>query len=133
MYISNVSIKRPVFTVMVVIGLMTLGALAFRFLGVDLFPNVDFPIVTVVTPYPGAGPEEVEQLVTKQIEEAVSSINQVDEGRSYSRDSVSTIVVQFKLEADIKTSANDVRDKVAAIRGRLPREIKDPIIQRIDL
>ncbi len=132
MFLSEISIRRPVFTVMVTVALMTLGFMAARSLGVDLFPDVSFPIITVVTPYPGAGPEEVEQLVTKQVEEQVSSINGVDEVRSYSRDSVSTVVIQFKLEADIKQAANDVRDKVAAIRGKLPRDIKDPIVQRVD-
>jgi len=132
MFLSDVSIKRPVFTTMVMIGLMTLGLLGARNLGVDLFPDISFPIVSVVTVYPGAGPEEVEQLVTKQIEEAVSSVNGVDEVRSYSRDSVSTIIVQFKLEADLKAAGTDVRDKVASIRSRLPKDIKDPLIQRLD-
>jgi HAE1 family hydrophobic/amphiphilic exporter-1 len=132
MFLSEISIKRPVFTVMVTVALMTLGLLGARSIGVDLFPDVSFPIVTVVTPYPGAGPEEVEQLVTKLVEEQVSSVNGVDEVRSFSRDSVSTIVVQFKLGIDVKTAANDVRDKVAGIRGKLPKDIKDPIIQRVD-
>jgi hydrophobic/amphiphilic exporter-1 (mainly G- bacteria), HAE1 family len=132
MFLSEISIKRPVFTVMVTVALMTLGLLGARSIGVDLFPDVSFPVVTVVTPYPGAGPEEVEQLVTKLIEEQVSSVNGVDEVRSFSRDSVSTIVVQFKLGTDVKTAANDVRDKVAGVRGKLPTDIKDPIIQRVD-
>ncbi|HVE85306.1 MAG TPA: efflux RND transporter permease subunit, partial [Myxococcales bacterium] len=132
MILSDISIKRPVFTAMVVIALMTLGLLAVRNIGVDLFPDISFPIVTVATVYPGAGPEEVEQLVTKQVEEAVSSVNGVDEVRSYSRDSVSTVVIQFKLEADIKSAATDVRDRVSAIRNKLPTDIKDPIIQRLD-
>jgi hydrophobic/amphiphilic exporter-1 (mainly G- bacteria), HAE1 family len=132
MFLSDISIKRPVFTVMVTVALMTLGLLGARSIGVDLFPDISFPVVTVVTPYPGAGPEEVEQLVTKLIEEQVSSVNGVDEVRSFSRDSVSTIVVQFKLQTDVKTAANDVRDKVAGVRGKLPRDIKDPIIQRVD-
>lgn len=132
MVLSDVSIKRPVFTTMVMVGLMTLGILAASKLGVDLFPDISFPVVTVITPYPGAGPEEVEQLVTRQIEEAVSAVNGVDEVRSYSRDSVSQVIVQFKLEADIKTAATDVRDKVSAIRNNLPHDIKDPIIQRLD-
>src|SRR6185369_10404480 len=97
-----------------------------------LFPDISFPVVTVVTVYPGAGPEEVEQLVTKKIEEAVSSVNGVDEVRSYSRDSVSTVVIQFKLEADIKSASTDVRDKVASIRNSMPADIKDPIVQRLD-
>lgn len=132
MILSDISIRRPVFTVMVTIALMTLGGLGATRLGVDLFPDVSFPIVTVVTVYPGAGPQEVEQLVTKQIEEVVSAVNGVDEVRSYSRDSVSTIVIQFKLEADIKMAATDVRDKVSAIRSQLPKDIKDPVIQRMD-
>jgi hydrophobic/amphiphilic exporter-1 (mainly G- bacteria), HAE1 family len=130
--LSDVSIKRPVFTAMVVIALMTLGLLAVRNIGVDLFPDISFPVVTVVTVYPGAGPEEVEQLVTKKIEESVSSVNGVDEVRSYSRDSVSTVVVQFKLEADVKIATTDVRDRVAAIRNTLPTDVKEPIVQRLD-
>src|SRR4051794_6500046 len=109
MVLSDVSIKRPVFTVMVMIGLMTLGLLGSTTLGVDLFPDISFPIVLVGTVYPGAGPQEVEQLVTKKVEEAVSSVNGVEEVRSYSRDSFSQIVIQFKLEADVKAAATDVR------------------------
>lgn len=132
MVLSDVAIKRPVFTAMVTIGLMALGLLSVRTLGVDLFPDVSFPVVAVVTVYPGAGPEEVEQLVTKQIEEAVAATNGVEEVRSYSRDSVSTVVILFKLEVDVKAAATDIREKVASIRSRLPREIRDPLIYRVD-
>lgn len=132
MFLSDVSIKRPVFTVMVMVGLMTLGILATRTIGVDLFPDVSFPIVTVTTIYPGAGPEEIEKQVTKKMEEAVSAVNGVDKVMSYSRDSVSQVIVQFKLEADVKTANSDVRDRVAAARGLLPAAAKDPVIQRFD-
>ena len=132
MILSDVSIKRPVFTVMVTIGLMTLGLLATQKLSVDLFPDISFPVVVVTSVYPGAGPEEVEQIVSKPVEEVVSSVNGVDEVRSYSRDSVSIVIAQFKLEADIKTAATDVRDKVSAIRSRLPKDLRDPVIQRMD-
>jgi len=132
MFLSDTSIKRPVFTAMVMIGLMTLGLLATRSIGVDLFPDVSFPIVTVTTIYPGAGPEEVEKQVTRKVEEAVSAVNGVDKVMSYSRDSVSQVVVQFKLEADVKTANSDVRDKVASVRGQLPTGVRDPIIQRFD-
>lgn len=132
MFLSETSIRRPVFTTMVTLALMTLGLLGAHHLGVDLFPDVSFPIVTVTTSYPGAGPEEVEQLVTKPIEEQISAVNGVDEVRSTSRDSISTVVVQFKLEADIKMAATDVRDKVAAIRAALPKDVKEPVIQRVD-
>ncbi|MFZ5468290.1 MAG: efflux RND transporter permease subunit [Myxococcota bacterium] len=132
MFLSDVSIKRPVFTTMVTVGLMTLGLLATRNIGVDLFPDVSFPIVAVTTLYPGAGPQEVEQLVTKPIEEAVASASGVEEVRSYSRDSVSTVVIMFKLEADVKAAASDVREKIALIRAKLPRDVHDPLIQRVD-
>ncbi len=132
MFLSDTSINRPVFTTMVMVGLMTLGLLATRNIGVDLFPDVSFPVLTVTTVYPGAGPEEVEKQVTKRIEEAVSAVNGVDKVMSFSRDSVSQVVVQFKLEADVKTANSDVRDKVGAVRGQLPTSIRDPIIQRFD-
>jgi|GEM_PF-3100725 len=97
MFLSDISIKRPVFTTMVMLCLMMLGIIGGRSIGVDLFPDISFPVVSVVTVYKGAGPAEVERLVTKIVEEAVSSINGVDEVRSYSRDSYSTVVIQFKL------------------------------------
>ncbi len=132
MFLSEISIRRPVFTAMVTAALMTLGILGASKLGVDLYPKVEFPVTVVVTPYPGAGPEEVEQLVTKPVEEAVSAINGVDKVRSFSRDSVSTVVVEFTLDTDAKSAASDVRDRIAAVRGRLPAEIEDPVIQRFD-
>jgi HAE1 family hydrophobic/amphiphilic exporter-1 len=133
MFLSDISIKRPVFTTMVMLCLMTLGILGARSIGVDLFPDVAFPTVSVVTVYKGAGPAEVERLVSKVIEEAVSSINGVDEVRSYSRDSYSTVIIMFKLETDVKAAASDVRDKMAAIAAKLPRDIEQPIIQRLDI
>lgn len=132
MVLSEISIKRPVFTAMVTLALMTLGLLAARSIGVDLYPKIDFPAVVVVTTYPGAGPREVEQLVTRPIEEAVSALNGVDQVRSTSRDSVSTVVVQFTLKTDAKAAAADVRDRVAGVRGKLPLDAQEPVIQRFD-
>ncbi len=132
MVLSDIAIRRPVFTVMVMAALMTLGLIAMFELGVDLFPDVSIPVISVTTIYPGAGPEEVEQQVTKRVEDAVSAVNGVDTVMSYSRDSVSTVIVRFKLSADIKSANSDVRDKVAAIRGEFPQDVKDPIIARFD-
>jgi hydrophobic/amphiphilic exporter-1 (mainly G- bacteria), HAE1 family len=130
--LSDVSIDRPVFTSMLAVAVLVLGGLALTRLGVDLFPNVTFPIVTITTPYPGASPEVVEAEVSRPIEEAVSSLSGVDEVRSESRDSLSVVVISFDLEADVRQATNDVRDKVATIRGTLPDDIADPIISRID-
>jgi hydrophobe/amphiphile efflux-1 (HAE1) family protein len=132
MKMTDVSIDRPVFATMMGMGALVLGGLALLRLGVDLFPDVSFPIVTVVTPYPGASPVQVETQVSRRIEEVVSSINGLDEVRSYSREGVSTVIATFKLDADIRQSASDVRDRVATIRGTLPRDVRDPIVSRVD-
>lgn len=132
MIISDISIRRPVFTAMVVIALMTLGLISSTRIGVDHFPDVAFPIIVTTTVYPGAGPEEVEREVSKPIEEVVSSINGVDKVRSYSRDSVSIVVTEFKLETDVKAAATDVRERIAALRPDLPRDVREPLIQRFD-
>lgn len=132
MNIIDISVRRPVFTTMIVMGMMVLGLVGLKELDVDLFPDIAFPVVVVATPYPGASPEEVEQLVTKPIEDAVASINGLDKLVSYSRDSLSQIIVLFKLETPIKLAAVDVRDKIAGVRNRLPQDILEPVISRVD-
>ena len=132
MQIANVSIDRPVFTTMVALGAMVMGVLGLSRLGLDLFPDVTFPVVAISTVYPGAGPSEIEEQVTRPIEDAVSTVNGVDKVRSFSRDSVSVVVVMFKLDAD-ETQANiDVRDRVQQIKASLPADVDDPIIRKFD-
>ena len=130
--ISDIAIRRPVFTTMVMVGMMVLGIVAFFRLPVDLFPDVSFPLITVVTPYPGAGPEEVEELVTRPIEDAVSSLSGIDTVRSYSREGVSTVIVQFEIGTDIKTANLDVRDRVNTVRRDMPRDVMEPSFLRLD-
>jgi hydrophobe/amphiphile efflux-1 (HAE1) family protein len=132
MNLIDIAIRRPVFTTMIVLGLMVLGLVGMKDLDVDLFPDVSFPVVVIATPYPGASPEEVEQLVTKPIEDAVASINGVDKLTSFSRESLSQIIILFKLETPIKEAGMDVRDKVASVRGKLPQDIEEPVISRLD-
>lgn len=132
MKLSDVAINRPVLTTMATVAVLVLGGLAIFRLGLDLLPDVSFPVVTIVTPYPGADPGEVEWQVTRPIEEAVSTINGVDEIRSYSRESMSTIVVMFKMDADSRLANSDVRDRIAMIRGELPRDVRDPVLTRVD-
>ena len=133
MNISAIAIKRPVFTVMVTVALMVLGAMGLSRLGTDLFPDVTFPLVVVNVPYPGASPREVEQLVTKQIEDAVVSINGIDRMKTTSREGLSTTIVIFKLGVDLQDAATQVRERVAQTRFKLPTEVKEPAVTRFDV
>ncbi len=133
MNISEVAIKRPVFTVMVTVALLVLGFMGFARLGSDLFPDVSFPAVVVTVPYPGAGPAEVESLVSKPLEDSVVSINGIDRVRSFSREGSSMLFVMFHLGVDVKDAATEVRERISQVRYKLPAETKEPIVQRFDV
>lgn len=132
MKLADVSIRRPVFATMMIMALVVLGLFSLVKLNVDLYPDVDIPYVIITTVLAGAGPEQIETDVTKKIEDAVNTVAGVDWIQSYSQESVSLVVIAFKLEVDGKVAAQDVREKISAIRGDLPTEIEDPIIQRYD-
>jgi hydrophobic/amphiphilic exporter-1 (mainly G- bacteria), HAE1 family len=131
--LSAIAIKRPVFTVMVSVALMVLGLMGLGRLGTDLFPDVTFPVVVVNVPYPGASPREVEQLVTKQVEDAVVSMNGIDRMKTFSREGLSTVVILFKLGVNVEEAATQVRERVSQTRFKLPQEIKEPAVSRIDV
>ncbi|MCK4656336.1 MAG: efflux RND transporter permease subunit, partial [candidate division Zixibacteria bacterium] len=132
MILADVSIRRPVFAVMVIMALLVLGATSFLKLHVELFPNIDFPFVVVTTVYPGASAEAVENDVTKKVEDAVNSIEGLEDIQSTSREGLSQVVLRFELEMSGKEKAQDVREKIAANRGGLPQEIEEPVIMRFD-
>ncbi|MCC7123328.1 MAG: efflux RND transporter permease subunit [Acidobacteria bacterium] len=133
MWISDTSIKRPVFATMVITSFVVLGLVSMTRLGIDLFPEVSLPFVNVAVVYPGAAPEEVETLVTKPIEDAVAGINGVKRVVSTSTEGFARIGVEFRLEVDAQAATAEVREKVAATRGRLPQQIEDPMIERFDV
>ena len=133
MWISDTSIKRPVFATMVIMSFMVLGVVSLGRLGIDLFPEVNFPFVNVSIVYPGAGPEEVERLVTRPIEDAVAGINGVKRVISTSAEGFSNVGIELRLEIDPQAATAEVREKVAAIRQRLPEQVEDPTIQRFDV
>jgi len=132
MFLSDLSIKQPVFATMMMVALAVLGITSYRQLKVDMFPNVEFPIVTVTTVYQGASPETVEREVTKRIEESINTVQGIKHVESTSQEGLSNIVVFFNLEVSTQVASQDIRGKVAGIRGDLPREIEEPIVQRID-
>src|SRR4030065_452486 len=133
MWISDVSIRRPVFATMVIVSFMVLGVVSMTRLGIDLFPEVNFPFVNINVVYPGASPEEVETLVTRPIEDAVAGINGVKRVISTSTEGLSMVGIELRLEIDPQAATAEVREKVAAIRARLPEEINEPMIQRFDV
>ncbi len=132
MWISDTSIKRPVFATMVIMALVVFGIVSYPEIGVDLFPKVDFPIVSVSTVLKGASPEVVDIDVTDRIEEAVNTINGVKTITSTSSEGFSNIIVEFKLERDIDLAIQDVREQIAAVRRNLPKDIDEPVIQKVN-
>ena len=132
MFLSNLSIKRPIFATVMMLVLVTLGIFSYRKLAIDMFPDVEIPVVSVVTKFPGSSPETVEREVSKRIEEAVNSISGVKHVMSTSRESVSNVVLMFHLEVRVNDAAQEVRAKVSAIRGTMPQGIEEPIIQKLD-
>jgi hydrophobe/amphiphile efflux-1 (HAE1) family protein len=133
MNLSSIAIKRPVFTVMVTVALLVVGILGLKRLGTDLFPDVTFPVVAVNIVYPGAGPSEVETLISKNVEDAVISLNGIDRVRSFSREGLSTTMIIFKLGVDLPEAATEVRERVEQIRWKFPQEAKQPTINRFDV
>jgi HAE1 family hydrophobic/amphiphilic exporter-1 len=133
MSISEVAIRRPVFTSMVALLLIVLGVLGLRRLGTDLFPDVTFPVVTVTTVYRGAGPGEIETQVIKPIEDAVAGISGIDHIHSFSRENAGFVIVTFKLTESLEKAAQEVRDKVSIAVAKLPKEAEAPVVNRVDI
>ena len=132
MWLADTSIRRPVFATMVILGLVILGVVSYPRIGVDLFPKVEFPIVNISTTLKGASPEVVDIDLTDKVEEAVNTINGVKTITSTSTEGRSTVIVEFNLERDIDLAVQDVREKIAAIRNRLPEDIDEPVIEKVD-
>jgi HAE1 family hydrophobic/amphiphilic exporter-1 len=133
MLISRVAIRRPILTAMAVLAVIVFGLVSFRELGVDLLPKVEFPVVTVVTMLPGADPETVENRVTDVIEEAVNTLSGIKSLRSTSADSVSQVVIEFELEKKVDVAFQEVQARVSGIKNLLPTDVKEPVIDKLDL
>ncbi len=132
MILSDLSIKRPIFATVMILALVTLGIFSYKRLSVEMFPNVEFPLVSIVTTFPGASPETVEREISKRIEDAVNQLAGVKHVFSTSREGVSSVMVQFQLEQKVNDAAQEVRGKIGSIRGLLPQGIEEPIIQKLD-
>ena len=132
MWFTRVSLHNPVFATMVMLALLVLGVFSYQRLKVDQFPNVDFPVVVVSVAYPGASPEIVESEVTRKIEEGVNSVAGINALTSRSYAGTSVVIIEFQLQIDGRRAAEDVREKVAAVRPLLRDEVEEPRVQRFD-
>ncbi len=132
MWFTQVSLKNPVFATMMMLAIVVLGLFSYQRLKIDQFPNIDFPVVVITTEYPGASPEIVESEVSKKIEEGVNSISGISALTSRSYEGMSVVVIEFQLHIDGRKGADDVREKVAALRPMLRSEVKEPRVLRFD-
>ena len=132
MWFTRVSIGNPVFATMMMAALLVLGLFSYNRLSVELFPDINFPVVVVQTEYPGASPENVEEEVTRRIEEAVNSVSGIMTLMSRSYEGLSVVIVEFQLSVEPKTAAQDVREKIAVVRPTFRTEIKEPRITRFN-
>ena len=130
--LAEICVRRPVFATVLVLSLVVVGYFAYLQLGVDRFPKVDFPTITISTHLTGAAPEEIETDITDKIEEAVNTISGIDQLQSISSEGQSQVIVQFVLEKDTDVAAQEVRDKVNTILRDLPKDADPPIIQKFD-
>jgi len=131
-WLAELSIKRPVFASVLVLSLVVVGVFSYFNLGVDRFPKVEFPTVSITTRQAGAAPEDIETEITDRIERAVNTISGIEELRSISTEGVSQVFIQFALEKSVDVASQEVRDKINQILADLPRDIDQPIIDKVD-
>lgn len=132
MWLADTSIKRPVFATMFIMALVVMGLVSYPEIGVDLFPKIDFPIVNITTTLKGASPEIMDIDISDKIEEVVNTINGVKTIASSSYEGAAVTTVEFVLERDIDMAVQDVREKISTIRSKLPNDIDEPIIEKVD-
>src|SRR3972149_1439831 len=127
-WLAELSIKRPVFASVLILSLVVVGVFSYFNLGVDRFPQVEFPVGSIPIPQPGAAPEDVETEITDRVERAVNTISGIDEMRSISTEGVSQVFVQFQLEKNVNVAAQEARDKVNQILADLPGDVDPPTV-----
>ena len=132
MFLAKMSINRPVMTTMFISVFLIFGAIAYLGLNLNLQPDVEIPYITISTVYPGAGPKEIETLISKRIEDVVSTVSQIERVESYSLDGVSIVIIEFKIGKDVNVANQEVKDKVDEILNDLPEDSKKPIVQKVD-
>ncbi len=133
MNIAKLAIERPIFVVMIIVSLVTLGIIGYNNMGVDLLPDVEYPTITVIIIYPGASAEEMENLITKPVEDALGTLSGLDSIISTSKENVAYITAKFGLGTDIKYAEMKIKEKVDLVKTKLPDGIEEPKITRFSL
>jgi hydrophobic/amphiphilic exporter-1 (mainly G- bacteria), HAE1 family len=129
----ELSIKRPIFISMLLVALVVFGIVAFPRIGLEMFPGIEPPVATVLTIYPGAGPETVEKEVSQKIEDALSELSGIDHLKSVSVENVSQVIIVFDLDMDADLAIQNVRDKISRVVATLPSEVENPSVEKLDL
>ena len=132
MWLSDTSVKRPVFATVISLLLVAFGVLSFNYLPLREYPDISPPIVSVSTTYVGASADVIETRITQLIEDQISGIDGIKAIRSSSRDERSSVTIEFDLDRDMEEAANDVRDRVSRVVGRLPEDVEIPIVAKYD-
>ena len=132
MRLSSISIQRPVLSIVMSIAIILFGIIGYTYLGIREFPAVDPPVITVNAAYPGANADVIESKITEILEESINGIAGITSLTSISRDGASTITVEFSLDSDLETAANDVRDRVARVQRQLPADMDPPAVSKAD-
>lgn len=133
MILSDLSVKRPTFIAMIMFALAIFGLLAYKDLGVDLFPKIDFPVISIVSNLPGADPETMEKTVTEIVEESISTISSIKQLRSTSAEGISQVVVEFDLEKNVDVAYQEIQAKIGTVKKLLPDDLKEIVIEKFDI
>lgn len=132
MRISEISVKRPVSILMMVFIIITLGFVAFTKLPVDLYPEIEVPVAIVMTDYEGVAPQEIETLISKPMEQSLSTVSNIDRISSVSNEGSSIVVIEFNFGTDMDFATLDIREKVDMVKGFLPEDAGNPLVMKID-
>ena len=132
MFLSNFSVKRPVAMIVLIVAMMAMGLLALSKLRVNQNPDVEIPMLFINIPYPGASPETVEREVVNRLEKSLQSIAGVTQIESDSREGVATFEIEFSFDKNLIEASDEVRNAIASVRYKLPTEMREPMIPRID-
>src|SRR5665647_853083 len=130
--LSKFSVRRPVTVVMIILIVMLIGSVSLTKLPIDLLPSIEFPVAVVSTTYSGVGPEEIETLISKPLEDVLTTVGDIDSIQSISREGSSLVILQFDFGTDMEFAALEMREKIDLVKGYLPEDASNPTVFKFD-